>query len=67
MNVTKTLVLGGVKSGKSRHAQVLAEGYSKDDVVFIATARAGDTEMQQRKNCKLIQPLNTIRWYWSIV
>ena len=48
MNVTKTLVLGGVKSGKSRHAQVLAEGYSKDDVVFIATARAGDTEMQQR-------------------
>ena len=46
MSVTRTLVLGGVKSGKSRHAQQLAESY--DDVVFIATARAGDAEMQQR-------------------
>ena len=49
MNVTKTLVLGGVKSGKSRHAQQLAEAYGVDtDVVFIATALAGDAEMQQR-------------------
>ena len=40
-----TLVLGGVRSGKSRHAQTLAERYQR--VTFIATAqrRADDGEM----------------------
>jgi adenosylcobinamide kinase/adenosylcobinamide-phosphate guanylyltransferase len=43
------LVLGGVKSGKSRHAQQLAAAQaSSDNVVYIATARAGDDEMRQR-------------------
>ena len=49
VKVTKALVLGGVKSGKSRYAQQLAEERSGDhEVVFIATARAGDEEMQRR-------------------
>ncbi len=40
-----TLVLGGVRSGKSRHAQVLAQHYRR--VTFIATAeRRDDAEMQ---------------------
>lgn len=42
----KTLVLGGVKSGKSRYALQLVEHAS--EVLFIATARAGDEEMQDR-------------------
>jgi adenosylcobinamide kinase/adenosylcobinamide-phosphate guanylyltransferase len=45
--MTKHLILGGVKSGKSR----LAEKVAKDtglDVIYIATARADDKEMQQR-------------------
>ena len=35
-----TLVLGGVRSGKSRHAQTLAENFRR--VTFIATARQRD-------------------------
>ena len=39
-----TLVLGGVRSGKSRHAQTLAEHFQR--VTFIATAeRRDDPEM----------------------
>lgn len=41
-----TLVLGGARSGKSRYAQELASGFER--VTFIATARAGDTEMRQK-------------------
>jgi len=44
-----TLVLGGVKSGKSRLAEQLAK-QSKLDVIYIATATADDDEMQQRIN-----------------
>ncbi len=41
-----TLVLGGVRAGKSRYAQELArEG---DRVLFVATAEAGDEEMSSR-------------------
>ncbi|MBL3590455.1 MAG: bifunctional adenosylcobinamide kinase/adenosylcobinamide-phosphate guanylyltransferase [gamma proteobacterium endosymbiont of Lamellibrachia anaximandri] len=43
----KTLILGGVRSGKSR----LAQQYARDSglpVSYIATARAEDDEMQQR-------------------
>jgi len=41
-----TLVLGGVRSGKSRYAQQLAERERR--VVFVATARASDDEMQRK-------------------
>ncbi|RDH90605.1 MAG: bifunctional adenosylcobinamide kinase/adenosylcobinamide-phosphate guanylyltransferase [endosymbiont of Seepiophila jonesi] len=43
----KTLILGGVRSGKSR----LAQQYARDSglpVSYIATARAEDDKMQQR-------------------
>ncbi len=42
------LVLGGVRSGKSRFAQQLAAELGGDDVLFVATAAAHDDEMQQR-------------------
>lgn len=41
------LVLGGARSGKSRHAQALAETRVGDHV-FIATAQAFDGEMHDR-------------------
>jgi adenosylcobinamide kinase/adenosylcobinamide-phosphate guanylyltransferase len=43
----KTLVLGGVRSGKSRFAAALARR-SRQPVTVIATALAGDDEMQER-------------------
>lgn len=45
---TLTLVLGGVRSGKSDFAQSLAHALAGDDVVFVATAEAGDAEMHRR-------------------
>ncbi len=41
-----TLVLGGVRSGKSRYAQQLAEQSSR--VVFVATATRCDDEMSRK-------------------
>ncbi len=41
------LVLGGARSGKSRHAQAVAEA-SGGALVFIATAQAFDREMTDR-------------------
>jgi adenosylcobinamide kinase/adenosylcobinamide-phosphate guanylyltransferase len=43
----KTLVLGGVRSGKSRYAeaQAAASGF---EVVYLATALVGDEEMRTR-------------------
>jgi adenosylcobinamide kinase/adenosylcobinamide-phosphate guanylyltransferase len=41
-----TLVLGGVRSGKSRYAQQLAE--QSRHVVFVATARVSDEEMRKK-------------------
>jgi adenosylcobinamide kinase / adenosylcobinamide-phosphate guanylyltransferase len=41
-----TLVLGGVRSGKSRFAQRLAEKASS--VAFVATAKAVDAEMEDK-------------------
>ncbi len=41
------LVLGGARSGKSRHAQAAAEA-AGDRLVFVATARALDREMADR-------------------
>lgn len=43
----KTLILGGVRSGKSRLAEQLAHESGKQ-VVYIATATAGDEEMRRR-------------------
>lgn len=41
------LVIGGARSGKSRHAQAMAEG-AGTELVFIATAQAFDNEMSDR-------------------
>jgi adenosylcobinamide kinase/adenosylcobinamide-phosphate guanylyltransferase len=43
------LVLGGVRSGKSRYAEQQATA-SEKQVVYVATAEANDTEMQARIN-----------------
>lgn len=42
------LILGGVRSGKSRFAQDLAHKLGGDDVLFVATAEARDAEMSRR-------------------
>jgi adenosylcobinamide kinase / adenosylcobinamide-phosphate guanylyltransferase len=44
---TVTLVLGGVRSGKSQYAQQLGERAAR--VVFVATAKVGDDHEMQRK------------------
>jgi adenosylcobinamide kinase/adenosylcobinamide-phosphate guanylyltransferase len=41
------LILGGARSGKSRHAETLALA-ARQPVTYIATARAGDDEMAAR-------------------
>lgn len=41
------MILGGVRSGKSRYAQQLAQDSGKP-VILIATATAGDAEMAER-------------------
>lgn len=43
---TVTLVLGGVRSGKSRFAMERARHFSR--VVFVATARPSDAEMAEK-------------------
>ena len=41
------LILGGARSGKSRHAQSLAEAFAAE-LVFVATGEAWDKEMADR-------------------
>ena len=48
LNGTLTLILGGVRSGKSRFAQELAHRLGNDDVLFVATAESRDEEMARR-------------------
>lgn len=45
--MTAHLILGGARSGKSRHAQSLAEAFD-GDLIFIATGEAYDDEMAER-------------------
>lgn len=42
------LVLGGVRSGKSTYAEEKAREIGGDDVLYVATAQAGDDEMHLR-------------------
>lgn len=42
------LVLGGARSGKSQFAQQLAQRIAGSEVLFVATAEAGDHEMARR-------------------
>ena len=42
------LILGGARSGKSTFAQQLAQDLGGEQVLFVATAQAGDDEMQTR-------------------
>lgn len=42
------MVLGGVRSGKSSFAEALATKLGQEDVVYLATAEAGDEEMSDR-------------------
>ena len=45
---TLTLILGGVRSGKSRFGQELAHQLGGDNVLFVATAESRDAEMARR-------------------
>ncbi|PEQ13675.1 bifunctional adenosylcobinamide kinase/adenosylcobinamide-phosphate guanylyltransferase [Novosphingobium sp. PC22D] len=45
--MTRLLVLGGARSGKSRYAQQRAEAMRRERI-FIATAQAFDAEMEER-------------------
>ncbi|PTW60393.1 adenosylcobinamide kinase /adenosylcobinamide-phosphate guanylyltransferase [Breoghania corrubedonensis] len=47
MMIETTLILGGARSGKSRHAEALAEA-SGLEKVYVATGQGGDAEMAER-------------------
>ena len=45
--MTRTFILGGARSGKSAYAETLAAATGKE-VIYVATAQAGDGEMAAR-------------------
>ncbi|MDO9192007.1 MAG: bifunctional adenosylcobinamide kinase/adenosylcobinamide-phosphate guanylyltransferase, partial [Undibacterium sp.] len=45
--MTRTLIFGGARSGKSAYAEQLSIASGKP-VIYLATAQAGDAEMQAR-------------------
>lgn len=45
--MTRTFILGGARSGKSAYAETLATATGKE-VIYVATAQAGDREMAAR-------------------
>ena len=47
MGKSLTMILGGARSGKSRHAQEMLQA-AGGPVLFVATATAGDAEMADR-------------------
>lgn len=47
-NAARTLILGGVRSGKSRYAETRALSLDVSRWCYVATARAGDAEMAAR-------------------
>ncbi len=48
MTARRLLVLGGTRSGKSRYALDWARKVGADDVTFVATARLGDPDLDDR-------------------
>ena len=62
MTAAKTLILGGVRSGKSRLAERLAVE-SRLPVTYIATATGGDAEMRARIAAHRAQRPN----HWQVV
>jgi adenosylcobinamide kinase/adenosylcobinamide-phosphate guanylyltransferase len=65
-----TLVLGGVRSGKSRLAEQLAAAAAP--VTYLATAQAGDAEMAQRiarhreRRARLAGDWRTVEEPWDV-
>jgi adenosylcobinamide kinase/adenosylcobinamide-phosphate guanylyltransferase len=65
------LVLGGVRSGKSRVAEQLA--LASPPVTYLATARPGDEEMMERigrhreRRAALSPPWHTVEEPWDVV
>lgn len=66
-----TLILGGVRSGKSRLAEKLAA--AQPPVTYLATAQPGDAEMAQRiarhrgRRAQLPGPWRTVEEPWDVV
>lgn len=67
---TLTLVLGGVRSGKSRFAERLAQ--QAPPVIYLATALPGDAEMRdriadhQRRRETFSPPWTTVEEAWDL-